>query len=78
MPEKKAIEAAIIDDDMEQLLTAAQVLKATGLPVSSMYDLIREGRFPKPLSLGARRRAWKRSEITAWINDLPRADIGTE
>lgn len=46
------------------------VLAATGLSRSALYRAVAEGTFPKPVSLGGTRsRAWRSSEVLAWIND---------
>lgn len=49
------------------LLRRKEVEQRTGLSRSGLYDLIRQGRFPSPVSLGARSVAWVESEISEWI-----------
>jgi prophage regulatory protein len=44
-----------------------RVREMTGLPNSSLYDLIVRGEFPKPVPLSDRRVAWLLDEIDAWI-----------
>lgn len=52
------------------ILRRKQVRQKTGLPYSTMYQRISEGRFPKPISLGgARAVGWIESEIDQWLND---------
>lgn len=34
---------------------------------STIYQLIAQGKFPKPISLGARAVAWLESDIDEWI-----------
>lgn len=43
------------------------VLDATGLSKSSVYELMREGRFPKSVRLSARSVGWSEAEILTWI-----------
>jgi prophage regulatory protein len=43
------------------------------MPDSTLYYLMNKGDFPKPLKLGKRTVAWKRSEIEAWIQSRERA-----
>jgi predicted DNA-binding transcriptional regulator AlpA len=54
----------------ERLLTKAEVVAMTGLPVSSIYLLMRATepklQFPKPLKIGERSR-WLETEVQAWI-----------
>jgi len=50
-----------------KVLRRRQVEARTGLPRSSIYALITEGRFPAPIRLGARSVGWLEHEIDAWI-----------
>lgn len=49
------------------VLRRKQVTEKTGLPVSSLYEKIRNGVFPKPIKLGARSVGWLESEVNGWI-----------
>ena len=49
------------------------VLSRTGLSNSTLYYFINEGTFPKPVKLGKRTVAWKKSEIDEWIDGLERS-----
>jgi prophage regulatory protein len=51
----------------EKLQRRTEVLERTGLSNSTMYYFINEGTFPKPVKLGKRTVAWKKSEIDEWI-----------
>ena len=47
-----------------------EVKRRTGLGTSSLYKLIREGRFPPPVRvLGARVSAWVDDEVDDWVAD---------
>jgi prophage regulatory protein len=35
---------------------------------STIYQLIAQGKFPKPISIGERAVAWLESDIDAWID----------
>jgi prophage regulatory protein len=48
------------------VLRREDVERATGLPRSTLYDLVAKGRFPRPIRLGARSVGWLESEILAW------------
>lgn len=54
----------------EFLLRKPEVLQQTGLVHSTLYYLINKGSFPKPVKLGKRIVAWKKSEIDTWIDQL--------
>jgi prophage regulatory protein len=44
-----------------------KVKSNTGLCRSTIYALVAKGKFPKPISLGARAVAWIDEEVDAWI-----------
>ncbi|MGA3134024.1 MAG: AlpA family transcriptional regulator [Terracidiphilus sp.] len=44
------------------------VLDRTGPSRSTVYQRVSEGRFPKPVSLGARAVGWVESDIEEWIS----------
>lgn len=51
----------------DNFLRREAVEKATGLSRSSIYDLMKCGRFPTPVKInGGRAVAWLESEIVAW------------
>ncbi len=50
-----------------RLLKLKDVMHMTTLARATIYQYIREGNFPKPISLGARNSAWVESEIEDWI-----------
>lgn len=51
----------------EKILRLPAVKDRTGLSRSSVYEKVSAGRFPKPISLGARAVGWLESDIDAWI-----------
>jgi len=50
-----------------EFIRLPEVLYLTGLGKTSIYKLMNTNSFPKPTSFGARRIAWKRSDIQTWI-----------
>lgn len=52
-----------------EILRRQQVQKRTGLPRSSLQQLIRQGQFPRPISLSARTVGWLSHEVEAWLRD---------
>lgn len=61
----------------EQLLRIRDVCAATGLGRSTIYRLIKEGRFPQPIDiLGPTTAAWLASEVNAWIAERIAASRG--
>lgn len=52
---------------VQNILRRRKVEEATGLSRSSIYEEMAEGRFPKPVKIGAGRAVgWLESEIAAW------------
>ena len=43
------------------------VKERVGLGRTSIYEKIKEGNFPKPISIGARSVAWDSEAIDSWI-----------
>lgn len=58
------------------LLKLPAVMAKTTFSEPSIYRLMREGKFPKPLKIGDRAVAWRSDEIEAFINALPRSSVG--
>jgi len=54
----------------EKLLLLPEVLDRVPMSRSGWLQGVKEGRFPAPVRLSARRVAWKQSHITAFINGL--------
>jgi prophage regulatory protein len=54
---------------LQTILRRHDVERATGLKRSTIYDMMADGRFPKPIPLGAGRKGgvgWLESEIASW------------
>jgi prophage regulatory protein len=52
------------------ILRLPAVKTRTGLSRSTIYLRVAEGRFPKPISLGARAVGWVDAEVEAWLAGL--------
>ena len=61
-----------------RLVRKPEVLRRTGLASSTLYAHIAQGRFPKPVKIGARAVAWRSDEIQAWIDSRPVAELREE
>jgi prophage regulatory protein len=51
-----------------KILRLPSVLDRTGLSRSTVYLRVTEGRFPRPVSLGARAVGWIETEVEEWIS----------
>lgn len=61
-----AFEAEPESSQMESLLRLPNVIRRTGLCRARVYALIKEGKFPSSIKVGAS-SMWVGSEIDAWI-----------
>ncbi len=50
-----------------KFLRLAEVRNRVPYSRSTIYQLVAQGRFPKPINLGARAVAWLESDIDEWI-----------
>lgn len=53
----------------DKILRRPKVEDLTGLSRSTLYAMIAEGTFPKPIRLGKRAVGWPESTITGWLDD---------
>ena len=61
----------------ERLLRLPEVMERVGLKRTAIYQRMREGRFPKSRSLGARCTIWLESEIDEWIRAIDGSSSAT-
>ena len=52
---------------MDRLLRRPDVQTVTGLSRSTLYAMMAEGTFPKPVKLGKRAVGWRASDLAAWL-----------
>ena len=50
-----------------RFLRLPEVLARTGLSRSTIYVRLEQGRFPRPVSLGARAVGWIEAEVDEWM-----------
>ncbi|MFT4266915.1 MAG: AlpA family transcriptional regulator [Xenophilus sp.] len=53
----------------DRLIRLPDVEAATGCKKSTIYMLLRQGKFPKPVRLAARMVAWPESAVLQWVQD---------
>ena len=69
--------AGTVKHEAVSLLREPIVRKALGgIGKSTLWRWIREGRFPKPVRLGANCVAWRSDDVNQWINTRPSFDAG--
>ncbi|MDT4838156.1 Prophage CP4-57 regulatory protein (AlpA) [compost metagenome] len=52
-----------------RILRRAEVEAKTGFKRAHIYNLMKEGKFPKAMRLGVRAVGWDSVEIDAWITE---------
>jgi prophage regulatory protein len=53
----------------DRLITLSEVTKIVPYHPVHIYRLIRQGKFPAQVRLGANRVAWIEREVIDWVND---------
>ncbi|HYC42360.1 MAG TPA: AlpA family transcriptional regulator [Noviherbaspirillum sp.] len=61
----------------QTIIRLPQVKERTGLSRTTLYSLIKEGKFARPISIGARAVGWLSSDIDAWIEARVKASRST-
>lgn len=59
----------------DRILRRPEVLARIGLSTSSLYEMMAQGRFPRPMRIGRRAVGWKASVVDAWIDRLNFASL---
>ena len=59
-----------------RFLRLVQVKEATGLSRTSIYRMVADGSFPRPIHLGPKWAAWVEAEVQKWMDDLASQDRG--
>ena len=56
-----------------RVIKLKEVLAKTSLGKTTLYALLKQSQFPKPISLGQRAVGWIESDIDSWILEKIRA-----
>ena len=56
-----------------RLLPRREVESMTGLSRTSIYRLMRLGRFPEPVRVGPKAVRWDEQELVDWLSTCPKA-----
>ena len=56
---------------MFQMIRMPEVARTTSLSKSTIYDLIKANKFPRPKRLGKRAVGWLTDDIQNWIESRP-------
>ena len=55
----------------DRLLRRREVEAITGMGRSSIYRLMQDGAFPRPVRVGPAAVRWRASDITGWLESRP-------
>lgn len=55
-----------------KLLRIGQVLDIVGVKKSTWYELVKQGKAPKPMRLSHKWSAWDSKDIDNWVSELKR------
>jgi len=58
------------EESCDRLLRLPEVRKRVGLGKTMIYELIADGRFPKPYKITRAAARWSEREIDAWIDGV--------
>lgn len=51
------------------LIALPEVMMITGLKTTKIYEMVRQGVFPKKVRIGPRTVRWVRAEILTWVDE---------
>ncbi len=62
----------------DRLLRRREVEEITAMSRSSIYRLMQEGEFPRPVRVGSAAVRWREGDITVWLESRPvaRSEFG--
>lgn len=61
---------------MNRILRFNEVRQITGLSKTVLYEMIKNGQFPKGLRLTKRTVGWLESDVIEWINEVVKKNRG--
>lgn len=61
--------AQIKPEKLNKILRLPAVLELIQLSRSTVYAMLKNGDFPKPLKLGPRARAWRLEDVENWLEE---------
>lgn len=55
---------------LTQILRRRQLEEKLGLSRSSIYQMVADGLFPKPIKLGRRAVGWRADDVENWLTEM--------
>ncbi|KWN02825.1 MULTISPECIES: helix-turn-helix transcriptional regulator [Burkholderia] len=56
-----------------KVLRIIDVMEAVGVKKSTIYQWVKDGKFPVPLRLGTRSVGWRQSDVESWLEACEQA-----
>ena len=73
---KEIFGAGLIEQEQNmKILRRPTVEQVTGLSRSTLYSMIAEGTFPRPVRLGKRAVGWRECDLSAWLESRKSSDL---
>ena len=69
-PTNQAAMLAKYAPNQRAFLRVKSVIQRTGLSRSSIYLMVKDGRFPAPLRISARMVAWREQDVLQWMDSV--------
>ena len=69
-PERRVQEAAEVGSNPNRFVRLRELRAIVGLSGSTIYKMVNEGRFPRPVKLSTHASAWRMADVLAWQNSL--------
>ena len=57
-------------DKIDRIARMPEVLALVGVGRTTLYKMVRDGRFPAPLHLSSRIRGWRLSSVEAFLSSV--------
>ncbi len=64
-------DSAPVPEPVDRILRIGMVCEVTGLGKSTLYRMMREGKFPPARRISSNSIGWRLSEVNAWMDQLP-------
>jgi prophage regulatory protein len=65
-----------MENQMSELFRVKTLSKKLDMGVSTIWKMVKNGHFPKPISLGERFTAWRSEDVQQWLDSLNQSDKG--
>jgi prophage regulatory protein len=60
---------------MDRVIRLPELIELTGLSTATVYRLVAQGQFPRPIRLTKSTVGWRASEVEAWIESREYVDV---